>query len=603
MIKAIKRFISNISQVKYFRFYYKQLGYRIPILLVMSACVALLDGFGLALFIPLFQVAESGDVASGDLGNLSFVMDFFNWAGIDITIGSILVFLLILFAFKGVVTFINLYYSTRIRVRFVKKTRIQLVNGLCNISYPAFVNIDMGRIQNVINSEIFKVTGALLAYITTMQAAITLTGYLTLAFIANFKFALLITLAGALSFFIYRYINKKVETSSLLQSYIGNDLHSKLSEAVWNYKYLKATDLISSFRERLIGYVGQTEDLTMRMGKLNAISASLREPISIGLVVGVIFVQVVFFDVSMFSILLSLLFFYRSLTYLLSLQTAWQGFLVNSGGIHLVKDLIADFETREESRLHEPMPEMEKHIRFENVTFAYESNPKPVLNNVSLTIPKNHTVAFVGESGSGKTTLVNMIAGLLLPVKGTIFIDDTPLSVEKIKSYRQRIGYITQEPVVFNDTVFNNVTFNAPKTEENLMKFWEVLQKTALTDTIKQMPLQEETLLGDNGVLISGGQKQRISIARELFRDCSILLMDEATSALDSENEGIIQDNINALKGNYTIIIIAHRLSTVRKADTIYLLDKGLISAYGTFESLQKVSPRFRKMVELQEFS
>ena len=560
MIKLIKNYIKNISQIKYFLFYYHHLGIRIPILLAMSACVALLDGFGLALFIPLFQVAESGDVTAGDLGNLSFVMDFFNMLNVDITIGSILVFLLILFGFKGIITFANLYYSTRIRVRFVKKTRIQLVNGLCNISYPAFVNIDMGRIQNVINSEIFKVTGALLAYIATMQAAITLMGYLTLAFIANFKFALLITIAGALSFFIYRYINKKVETSSLLQSYIGNDLHSKLSEAVWNFKYLKATDLISSFRKRLIGYVDETEGLTMKMGKLNAISASLREPISIGLVVGVIFVQVVFFNVSMFSILLSLLFFYRSLTYLLSLQNSWQGFLVNSGGIHLVKDLIADFEAREESRVHEPMKDMEQEMRFENVTFSYESNPRPVLDGITLSIPKNHTVAFVGESGSGKTTLVNMVAGLLLPGNGQLLIDGSPLTVEKIKSYRSRIGYITQEPVVFNDTVFSNVTFGSEKSDENLRKFWEVLNKTALTETIKQMPFQEETFLGDNGILISGGQKQRISIARELFRDCSILLMDEATSALDSENEGIIQDNINALKGKYTIIIIAHRL-------------------------------------------
>lgn len=109
-------------------------------------------------------------------------------------------------------------------------------------------------------------------------------------------------------------------------------------------------------------------------------------------------------------------------------------------------------------------------------------------------------------------------------------------------------------------------------------------------------------MLGDNGVLISGGQKQRISIARELYRDCSLLLMDEATSALDSENERIIQSNINALKGKYTIVIIAHRLSTVRNADVIYLLENGVIGASGTFEELVAKSPRFRKMVELQEF-
>jgi len=128
------------------------------------------------------------------------------------------------------------------------------------------------------------------------------------------------------------------------------------------------------------------------------------------------------------------------------------------------------------------------------------------------------------------------------------------------------------------------------------------MEKTALTETVSKMPLKEDTLLGDNGVLISGGQKQRVSIARELYRDCSILLMDEATSALDSENEGIIQSNISALKGKHTIIIIAHRLSTIKNADIIYLLDKGEIVASGSFTELQAKSPRFRKMVELQEF-
>ena len=140
------------------------------------------------------------------------------------------------------------------------------------------------------------------------------------------------------------------------------------------------------------------------------------------------------------------------------------------------------------------------------------------------------------------------------------------------------------------------------RSAENEARFWDVIGKTALTETIKRMPGKENALLGDNGILISGGQKQRISIAREMFRDCSLLLMDEATSALDSENERIIQSNINALKGMYTIVIIAHRLSTVRNADEIYLLENGVITSSGTFDELVSKSPRFRKMVELQEF-
>ena len=595
-------YLKSISQVKYFLFYYSRLKWRILVLLVLSALVAILDGLGLALFIPLFQITESGHSGSADLGKLDFVIDLFDYVGVDISIGSILIFMISLFAFKGLIYFSNLYFSVRIRVRFMKQMRMQLVNGLCNVSYPAFVNIDLGRVQNVITGEIGKSGIALLSYLSTLQAAITLVGYLVLAFVANFRFALIITVAGLLSGFIYRFINKKVETSSLMQSYIGNGLQSKLLESVWNYKYLKATDLISKYRIKLVGLVNDVEDLTMKMGKLNAISGALREPVTIAIVAAVIFIQVVVFGVSMFSIALILVFFYRSLTSLLSLQNSWQGFLVNSGGIHSVRDLYDEFEQKAESRNQEELPALSKEISFKNVMFGYEGDDRLVLNGISLNIEKNKTVAFVGESGSGKTTLVNILAGLLVPSKGQLLIDGVELTSQRVRSFRRMIGYITQEPVVFNDTVFNNVSFGMAKTPDNIRKFWDVIEKTALTDTILHMPNKEDTILGDNGVLISGGQKQRISIARELFRDCSLLLMDEATSALDSENESIIQGNINALKGKYTLVIIAHRLSTVRNADVIYLLENGEISAFGSFEQLQVLSPRFRKMVELQEF-
>ncbi|HBX87789.1 MAG TPA: ABC transporter ATP-binding protein [Marinilabiliaceae bacterium] len=597
------KLFSGLSPVKYLKFYYKRLRWRMPVLLTLSALVALVDGLGLALFIPLFQVAEAGDPSSVDLGNLSFVIDVFNFLGLSITVGSILLFMIILFSFKGVLYFINSYFSTKTRVRFMKEMRMQLVNGLCNLSYPAFVNMDLGRIQNVITGEIGKAGGALLSYLSTLQAGITLTGYLCLAFISDFQFALLITIAGLVSSFIYKYINKKVETSSLLQSYIGNGLQSKVLESVWNFKYLKATDLIAKYRVRLVGLVNEVEDLTMKMGKLNAISGALREPVTVAMVALVIFVQVVLFEVSMFSIALILVFFYRSLTSLLSLQNSWQSFLVSSGGIRTVNELYEEFEEKSESRIQVPMAPLSSEIKFDDVMFSYDSDPnRMVLNGISLTIEKNKTVAFVGESGSGKTTLVNMLSGLLKPVRGKILIDGVELTAERVRAFRQRIGYITQEPVVFNDTVFNNVSFGAEKTAENEARFWDVIGKTALTETIKRMPGKENALLGDNGILISGGQKQRISIAREMFRDCSLLLMDEATSALDSENERIIQSNINALKGMYTIVIIAHRLSTVRNADEIYLLENGVITSSGTFDELVSKSPRFRKMVELQEF-
>lgn len=204
-------------------------------------------------------------------------------------------------------------------------------------------------------------------------------------------------------------------------------------------------------------------------------------------------------------------------------------------------------------------------------------------------------MAIVGESGSGKTTLMNLISGLLLPKKGKITFDGISLVELNRKSLQSRIGYITQEPVIFNDTVFNNVSFWDEDTPENRIKCREALRKAAVLDFIDSLKNKEDESLGNNGILVSGGQKQRIAIARELYKEVDFLLMDEATSALDTEAEKIIQKNIDDLKGQITIIIIAHRLSTVRNADNILLLKDGIIEQQGSFKELVIKSPRFKK--------
>jgi subfamily B ATP-binding cassette protein MsbA len=181
-----------------------------------------------------------------------------------------------------------------------------------------------------------------------------------------------------------------------------------------------------------------------------------------------------------------------------------------------------------------------------------------------------------------------------------VLVDDTSLADLDMESYRNKIGYISQESVIFNDNIFNNITFWADRSEENLKKFEEVLEMSSLADFINSLPEKDLTNLGDNGLLISGGQKQRISIARELYKNCEILILDEATSALDSETEKIIQENIEKLHGSFTMIVIAHRLSTIKGADIIYLLEKGKVSASGTFDEMINTSARFKKMVSFQ---
>jgi len=225
---------------------------------------------------------------------------------------------------------------------------------------------------------------------------------------------------------------------------------------------------------------------------------------------------------------------------------------------------------------------------------------KLVLSDINMKIKKNSLIAFVGRSGEGKTTLANLIMGLFPPTTGQIKINNINLEELCINDYRTNFGYISQDTVMFNDSIFNNITFFDIPNKENKKRFWQIIEMVSLSKFIHELTERENTVLGDNGILISGGQKQRISIARELYKDPPILILDEATSALDSSTEALIKENIDRLKGKKTIIIIAHRMSTIKNADTIYLLDHKEILNSGTFNELLINSDLFREMVEKQ---
>src|SRR5690606_826360 len=319
-----------------------------------------------------------------------------------------------------------------------------------------------------------------------------------------------------------------------------------------------------------------------KMGIFNAFLTAIREPIIVVIIVAVILVEIELLGGSLSLIVLSLLFFYRALTFMMSLQNYWNSFLATHGSLENMRDFMAELKSGKEEQGTLPVREFEDAIVFKDVKFGY--GEARVLEHISFVLKKNQTLAIVGESGSGKTSLMNLIAGLSLPDGGELLIDGKDIRNINRRSFQRRIGYITQEPVIFNDSIFNNVTFWDTPSPANMARFAGALKKAAVYDFVMELPLQGQSPLGNGGIMVSGGQKQRLAIARELYKDVDSLLMDEATSSLDSETETAIQENIEALKGQYTLVIIAHRLSTVRNAAKILMLKNGQIEQKGTFE-------------------
>lgn len=570
---------------------------------MMSMLVGVLDGFGLAMFLPLLQVVDgkgaSTQYDAEGMGNLSFIIDAMKTIGLPFTLTGILMVMLVFFGAKGFFKFLEGLYRVINQRFFIKKLRFSNIDLLSNYSYRAFVLSDSGRIQNTFSGEVERVVTAYRSYFSAVQYGVLVFVYMGMALMANAQFAILVVVGGGLTNFIYKRIYSTTKRLSREVTKENHGFQGLLIQQVAFFKYLKATGYLTAYGKKLKLSILQIEKRAKKIGILSSAVQAIREPIVISVVIGVILLQVNVMGQPLGLIILSLLFFYRALSFLMTVQNYWNTFLAVSGSLENMAEFSQELKTQHDHEGTETFKGFSNRINVTGVDFYYGDTK--ILNNVTFSISKNETLALVGESGSGKTTLMNLLAGLMLPDGGDITVDNVPLRTLNRSTFQRKIGYITQDPVIFNDSIYNNVTLWAPKTEQNVKRFNDALRKAAILDFVNQLPEKDNSQLGNNGILISGGQKQRLSIARELFRDVEFLFFDEATSALDSETERAIQNNIEALKGEYTMVIIAHRLSTVKQADKIILMSKGCIESFGSFDQLTANSTTFKRMVELQE--
>lgn len=583
----------------HFNYFREKLGKHIYVFIVLNFLVGLLDGLGLTMFIPLLSAATDTTNANESLGSLQVVIDFLQSWGIEFTIVNILILMVVLFTFKGVISYFRSIYVTKINLRAAKNLRFQLVDGVEGLSYDGFTKMSVGRIQNHVFHEAWKLIESIKIYMDIIQFGTMLATYAILAAVSNWQFAIMVAIGGYITDFLFKYLSKLIKEYAKKQIGLGNSFNEILVQSVNNFKYLKATNYFPRYKKILRENIELNNHYNLQSSILNSIMVNAREPMIITIIALVIVIQLKVFDGNLASILVSLLLFYRCLGYLVNLQMAIAAFAPASASIESIDTILKEFEENREPLFLDEVSSIAEEIKVNHLGVTFGN--LQVLSDINITIPSKTSVAFVGESGAGKTTLANVICGLQRPHSGEVMVGNQSLYASNLNSYRSKIGYITQEPVIFNDTLFNNVSFWAEKTPEALEKFHRVMEMVSLTQFVSELENQEDSKLGNNGILVSGGQKQRISIARELYKDVELLIMDEATSALDSETERHIKDSIDLLHGKFTMIIIAHRLSTIKNVDTVYLLEKGKISAQGNFSELAEKSERFRKMVELQE--
>ncbi len=240
---------------------------------------------------------------------------------------------------------------------------------------------------------------------------------------------------------------------------------------------------------------------------------------------------------------------------------------------------------------------LEEELALREVSYTYPDADRPAIKNLSLAIPARSMVGFVGKTGSGKTTAVDLALGLLRPQEGEITIDGTPLRANNLRRWQQTLGYVPQHIYLSDDTVARNIAFGVPRDQIDMETVREAARRAHILDYVEQdLPNRWETVVGERGVKLSGGQRQRIGIARALYHDPSVLVFDEATSALDQSTEAGVMEAIYDLEGEQTILIISHRLSTVQRADNIFMLEEGQKVGEGSYDELLDQHAKFRSM-------
>lgn len=291
---------------------------------------------------------------------------------------------------------------------------------------------------------------------------------------------------------------------------------------------------------------------------------------------------------------------YRMMPTLQNIMRSYNAVLSNVESFKKLKDDLGK-ESNFQSKEEKVKLEVKSSIKFENIHFNYEGNNDKLFHNLNFRINVNEKIGIVGFSGSGKTTLLNILLGIIKPEQGHILVDEVPLTTETMDSWKKNIGLVSQDIFLLDGTITDNIAYALEKEKISMEKTEQAARQAEIHETILHMNNGYNTEVGERGVLLSGGQAQRIVIARALYNNPDILVFDEATSAMDNVTEKAIMDSIEKLTGKKTIIIVAHRLSTVRHCDRIFLMEKGQIVGEGSYDSLMENNKDFRRLLLLEE--
>lgn len=551
--------------------------------------ISLFEGVGIFLLIPLISVSGLLNLNLKEDSSLNLFNNLFNGLPNNLGLPVVLVIYTLLLILHSAFQRNQTRLNGEIQQGFIRHLREETYRGVLIAKWELFLRLRKTDIINSLTTEINRVGAGIqmfLQFITSLAFTMIQIG---IALFLSVKLTLIVLMfGGILLVFSKKFLQKNNiignQTVELSKAYLAN-----VSDQLNGIKDIKSNTLELSHINRVSSLSKDIENNTLEAIRLRTNTQFIFKAFSAILIAVFAYVSIVMFRADSANLMIILLIFSRLWPRVTSIQFSLEqlnALLPSFENIIKLQKESADVaELGEYLYSEQKKIGIRREIKCTNVSFRYDrSMPVFALRNINLSIKANKTTAIVGPSGAGKSTLVDIIMGLNQPEVGMVSIDGSKLTRQLLFSLRKSVGYVPQDPFLFNGTIRENlIMMESSANEEEL---WEALEFSSAADFVRELPQGLDTLIGDRGLRLSGGERQRIVLARAILRKPTILVLDEATSSLDSENEWKIQRSLEKLRGQMTIIIIAHRLSTIKNADQVIVLDQGEIIQFGEYNQL-----------------
>jgi ABC-type multidrug transport system fused ATPase/permease subunit len=517
----------------------------------------------------------------------------------------ICLFLLATFFFRNLFRFLAMFFLAKVRVHAVRDMRDELYHKILILPLSYYSQRKKGDIMSRITTDVQEIDVSIMHYLEIIfRDPITIIAYYVTLLVMSPQLTVFVTVLLPVTGYIIGTIGRNLRKESKVGQARFSGLLSVVEETISGLRIIKAFTAINFSDKRFQELNRNYSKMMVKVFRTRDLSGPMSEFLSSVVIIIVLWYggRLVLGDsgaISAAVFITYILIFSQIIPPAKTFSTGYYSIQKGIASAERIFEILDAEEVIVEKENPVRINDFRERIEYRNISFSYET--EEVLSNINVEIPKGRIIALVGPSGGGKSTFVDLLPRFYDPLQGGIFLDGTDIRDYRIDDLRSLMGIVTQESILFNDTVHNNIVFGMPNvTREDVIAAAKVANAH---DFIIAMEEGYETNIGDRGTKLSGGQRQRLSIARAILRNPPILILDEATSSLDSESERLVQDALLTVMKDRTSIVIAHRLSTIKFADQIIVLEKGRIAESGNHEELIKAGGIYKRLHDLQTFA